>query len=425
MIGRSRTLATLAGATALSQGLVIIASPILTRLYAPSDFGIYAGAVSLVSIVTVVACLRYEQAIPLPEDSRTVASLIVLCLGLAAVSTLLLGIALVVAGDRVRAILGLRSMDELLVPILIGVVGGAWYSTLSGWATRVMAFGNLARTRVSQAIGLMVLQVVFGVLGAGPTGLLFGDAVGRSAGTSSLARVLWSAESAMIRSVSVATVVAAARRYRRFAFLSTPSAVLDIVAIQAPIWILLALFGAPVAGWYLLASRVATAPNALAAASVGPVFLAETADLARQDRSKLATTFAQAVRRLTLIGIAPCLLLMAVAPFAFPIIFGEAWATAGIFAALLAPMFFTQLITSPVSGILVVLERQDLHLAREFVSIALLAVGYGIAVIGRLNEVATVLILSAAGTLSALVYLAVMWAAVTKSASAKPGTETQ
>ncbi len=37
----------------------------------------------------------------------------------------------------------------------------------------------------------------------------------------------------------------------------------------------------------------------------------------------------------------------------------------GLFATILAPMFYVQLITNPTHGTLIVLERQDLHLQRE------------------------------------------------------------
>jgi O-antigen/teichoic acid export membrane protein len=178
--------------------------------------------------------------------------------------------------------------------------------------------------------------------------------------------------------------------------------------------ILLALFGTTVTGWFVLASRVATFPNALAAASIGPVFLEEAARQRRDEPAALRGLFKTAVKRLALLGIGPTLLIAVGCPLLFPLVFGPAWADAGLYAAILAPMFFAQLVTSPVSGILVVLERQDLHLTRELGSIAIIAIAAAVSVGGQLGATQVVAVLSLAGTVNALVYLGVMWLAVTR-----------
>ena len=418
MRARWRTLAALAGATAVAQIAVVLASPLLTRLYTPADVGVYAATVSVVSIVIVVACLRFEQAIPLPGDERLMASLVVLCAGFAIATTVILGVILVFLDGQIAGMLGIPSVRGLMLPVLLAVLGGALYSTVGAWAVRCGEFSELARTRVTQAASLLVFQLAFGFAGFGAPGLVLGDAVGRSAGTVRLARIMWHAQRDAFRSVTLASIRAAASRYRRFAFLSTPSALLDMIAIQAPVFILLALFGPSTAGLYGLASRIGSVPNALAAASVGPMFLEESARQQRDDPALLGTTFLVALRRLALLGLGPTLLIVVVAPFAFGLVFGSAWAEAGLYAAILAPMQYMQMITSPLSGILTVLERQDLHLVRECVSIVVLGGVVVLAVVAHLDSLQVVAALSAAGTLNAVIYLGVMWLAISRARAA-------
>ena len=418
MKARWRTLAALAGATAVAQVAVVLVSPLLTRLYTPADVGVYAATVSVVSIVVVVACLRFEQAIPLPRDERLMASLVVLCVGSAIATTVILGVILVLLDGQIAGMLGIPSVAGLRLPVLLAVLGGTLYSIVSGWAIRCGEFAELARTRVTQAASLLVLQLGFGFLGFGAPGLVLGDAVGRSAGTVRLARIMWHAQRDAFRSVTLASLRAAAGRYRRFAFLSTPSALLDTIAIQAPVFILLALFGPTTAGYYGLASRIGSVPNALAAASVGPMFLEESARQQRDDPALLGTTFLVALRRLALLGLGPTLLIVVAAPILFGLVFGSAWAEAGLYAAILAPMQYMQMITSPLSGILTVLERQDLHLARECVSIGVLGAVVVLAVVAHLDSLQVVAALSAAGTLNAAIYLGVMWLAISRARAA-------
>ncbi|MEN6313789.1 MAG: hypothetical protein ABFD25_06035, partial [Clostridiaceae bacterium] len=49
---------TLAGGTTFAQILTILAAPVLTRLYGPDDFGIWALYLSITSIISVIACMR-------------------------------------------------------------------------------------------------------------------------------------------------------------------------------------------------------------------------------------------------------------------------------------------------------------------------------------------------------------------------------
>jgi O-antigen/teichoic acid export membrane protein len=54
----ARNVAVLVGGTAVGQAIVVLASPILTRLYTPEDFGVLAVYASLLGILSTVAALR-------------------------------------------------------------------------------------------------------------------------------------------------------------------------------------------------------------------------------------------------------------------------------------------------------------------------------------------------------------------------------
>src|SRR5262245_3026619 len=62
--------------TVLAQGITLLFSPLMTRLYAPEAFGVWAVFSSITTIIGVVACLRYEVTIMLPEDEEEGASLL-------------------------------------------------------------------------------------------------------------------------------------------------------------------------------------------------------------------------------------------------------------------------------------------------------------------------------------------------------------
>ena len=54
----------------LAQLLIALATPVLSRLYSQSSFGISTVFISITLIISTVACLRYEFAILLPKEER-------------------------------------------------------------------------------------------------------------------------------------------------------------------------------------------------------------------------------------------------------------------------------------------------------------------------------------------------------------------
>ena len=69
----SRNVLTLMTGTTIAQAIPIAISPILTRIYTPEDFGMFALYMSIASILSVVATGWYELAIMLlKKDEDTV-----------------------------------------------------------------------------------------------------------------------------------------------------------------------------------------------------------------------------------------------------------------------------------------------------------------------------------------------------------------
>lgn len=76
-----RSVTVLAGGTAAAQLLMVLLLPVLTRLYSPQDFNTLSVYLGLLSIFSVVATLRFELAISLPEEDGEAAHLLALGLG--------------------------------------------------------------------------------------------------------------------------------------------------------------------------------------------------------------------------------------------------------------------------------------------------------------------------------------------------------
>ena len=177
---------TLMTGTTIAQGLIIASAPILTRLYSPEDFGVMGVFIALSSIIAIVACGRYENAILLPKEDEDAANVLALAILIALGISLL--ILLMVALFRYQ-IAGLLNNPKLAiwlwwVPVTVFMTGLG--QACNFWSSRKKQFRRLAISRVSNSIATVGTQLGTGVITkGGPAGLIAGQVMGGVVGLGS------------------------------------------------------------------------------------------------------------------------------------------------------------------------------------------------------------------------------------------------
>lgn len=367
----TRSVAVLAGGTALAHGVALLAAPLLTRLYTPEDFGLLAVYAALLSLVTVVACWRYELAIPLAEDDQTASHLLALAVLITGAMSAATALVLWLWGDAIADLVGSPGIRPYLWLVPAGLLGAGLNQALTGWAVHAQAFGLIARTKVNQRISQTVLQLLMGAAHLTPLGLLVGDAAGRAGGSMTLATFIWRRQRRTLAAVRYADLVRAADRFRRFPMLSSLSALLNSAGLQMPPLLLAVMYGPGVAGELALGYRAVQAPMMLVGHSVSQVYYAEASRLGREDPAALQRLFLRMTGRLLLVGAIPAgVLTIGGAPL-FAWIFGENWREAGVFVQLLSLPFLADFAVFPVSATLTALQRQDWQLGWDAGRLAL------------------------------------------------------
>lgn len=355
-----RGIATLASGTFVAQLLVLLVSPLITRLYSPEDFGLLAVYVSIVATLSTVATLRYDAAIPLPKDEAEATA--VLRLSLVAVATVssIIAVGLVFLRDKVFELLDAEKLTDLwwLIPIGVALIGT--YTSFNSWAVRIGVFGRISRTKVSQALASVSWQIGLGVLNVAPLGLLLGDLMGRSAGVLTLSQGTWD----KLRHVNSQQVKRAARQYKRFPLVTSVSDLINTSGLQLPALLLSALFGPHVAGGFLLVQRVVGAPVGLIGTATGQVYLNRAARLRRENPAQLLPLFARTLLGLSVAGGLPLVALTWFSAPLVPVLFGADWLGAADMLRPLGIAYGMALVTAPLTHTLgVILEKQFVQLA--------------------------------------------------------------
>lgn len=354
----ARSASVLAGGTVAGQAIVVAASLVLTRLYTPEDFGVWAIFSSVIAILSVIASLRYDLAIPLPETDEEATNVAALGLFLILVVSVATAILAFLFGHSIATLLNTPELLGYLWLVPVGLAVAGVYQVLNYWAIRVKAFSAIAQSRLVQAVGMVTIQIAGFALG--PFALLFGRVAGQGAGVFSLLRGALGNRRPRVGAVTSRRLLVAAKRYKDFPIYSSWAGLLNAGGAQVPPLFFAAIFGPAAAGAYMLAQRVINVPMTVVAKAVADAFLPNAVEAHRENRLKgeVQTVF----RMLAVLGFPPAAMLFALAPGLFALVFGEEWREAGQMVRWLAPMLAIQFLINPLSRIFVVLERQRLGL---------------------------------------------------------------
>src|SRR5690554_6729775 len=139
-----RNVVTLMTGTTFAQALMILVAPILTRLYSPEDFGVFALYTSILGIIAVVACWRYELAIVLPEKDEDAANLLVLsiciCFGMAVLTLILVAL----FRNPLASLFGVPKLAPWLWFMPLSLIATGLFQAFNYWSTRRRQFRRLA-----------------------------------------------------------------------------------------------------------------------------------------------------------------------------------------------------------------------------------------------------------------------------------------
>ncbi len=337
------TLTLLAGG-ALAQALPLLFGPWLTRLYSPAEFGHYHLFVAVAANVAVVACARYEFALPIAADDVEAAALRALCLRLLAFATLIS----VLCGGAWWAASGERW--TLWLPVAVAVLGALSLATLL--ATRARRFTALAVSRVLQHGGGAMLQALAGLWQGGTQGLIGAPIA------AALAALAWLGLGRPAVSVAPGGWREVARRHREFPLLNTPHAFLGALQDTVTIALISGQLGAGAAGSWGLAARYLKAPATLVGSALSQALYPRLAAAGPGATAEGRVLVRQAMRTLAAIAAPLVIALWIWAPDGFVWVFGTPWREAGELARALALYIGVHFVASPLAVVTMAWQAQ-------------------------------------------------------------------
>lgn len=366
----AQKLTLLVGGSALAQLISIGSLPFVTRLYSPREFGIIAIFLSFFGYWASNLSLRYDHAIIVADDDSESH----LILRIATVNVVVMSL----VGSLILCLMQRGNvLDYGVLPVWTPILSAfiflffGLFSVFRSWALRAGLIRQISQASLYRSSVNALSRVSLGLADWGVLGLFIAELLSAIASVPNLYQLTVShyAYSKPFHAGPL-TLVQTAKKYSKFVLIDAPSTWVDALAFSLPVPIVAFLYGPESAGFFALSRTLVAAPNSQIGAAVADLFQVELAkSIQVGDLSRAKRLFHKLLIRLLLIGFAPLLLFMTLAPWLMPVVFGSKWVEAGKIVAVIAPWFYVALVISPLSRATSVLQAQEFKLIYDLLSL--------------------------------------------------------
>jgi len=370
-----RSIVVIAGGSVIAQAIPVALTPVLTRLYSPSDMGMLALYLAFIGFASSGTTLGYSTAIVSARSDEEASDLTVVST-LAIVPCTLIA-TLVLWAMISRSWLGYGDLPKVTaIAMGVSLLLTGLFFTLRFWSLREGHYRIISRATIAQSIGRIVAQVLLGLAHLNWVGLISGEILGRGLGLNQMWKSTWSNVSALSLPLNRPRLRRTALEYWKFPLLSTPSAMLNNLALALPVPLISKYFGLQAAGQYAIATRVLLLPLVLVGSSVGDVFHNRIATLSREDPKKAFRFFLGVSAGLFAVGILPMVIVSLFGETLWTAVLGDQWRTAGKIAAALTPWALMQLVVSPVSRVVFIYQGQGIKFIYDVLGLISIVGGF-------------------------------------------------
>jgi O-antigen/teichoic acid export membrane protein len=354
---------TLVSGNILAQIVTVAAIPIVTRIYSPAEFGLFALFMAINSSISVICCLTYERAILLPESEEDTFNVILLSfLVLTGISTILFVIVLIF-NSELALLFKNRDIGFWLyfIPLAVFLFGLIRISTLCRLKYKyfkIMSASKIIRALSSATvkIGLCISLTAYGGW------LILAELISEALCFLTLVR---RPSSQIIRSfldkISRKGLRKVALEYRKFPIYLSWAALLNFFTKNSVFFVLSIFFTPAIVGYYALCNRALGLPLELISGSMQNVYLQKSTSQIKSGQP-IFSHLARLVLVLSVLAILPTIILILFGNHIFVFVFGDKWYVAGQYIQVMTPWFFFLFISSPSKVIFVICQKQELRL---------------------------------------------------------------
>jgi len=373
----------------ISQIIYVLCSPIISRLYSPTEFGYFVFLISFSSIISLIMMGRYENAILIAENNREKNSLVTISLFFGLIGLVLSLLVFIIANQNLSDFFSIDSKIIFYsIPIMALIIAGN--NIMLNLLTSNGEFNSIGIAKILGALGLVISQI--SLFKFGLNGLIAGAFIGYI--FSLIYLYLKSKKDITFSSIELSLC----KKYINFPRYDLIASLLNALSNQLPNLLLSKLATPNVLGNYSLMNRNLMTPLGLLINSITLVLKREL--LIAKKENVIHSMFYKVTIALLFIGFPPSVILYIYGTDIFIFIFGSNWEKAGFYAQFFAPLVLIKLVVSPLSYTLYIYGKQRIDMYMQ--SIYLLCTSFSLYILFKFNDMEDFLKIYV--TLSCLIY---------------------
>lgn len=389
--------------TAVSQMINICSLLIFTRLYTPNDFGQYYIYFSVVNVLLMVACYRYELVILTVPPGRKLYALTKLITYLCVANALILFMVILAFNDYLTE--HLKIGPEIIFVFPLALLIGGLYQAISFFPVRNRKYALVGAHKISHSGIFLLCGIAFSKSPFANFGLISADVIGRVFATLHIIIAeMVNKDYSLYRWISVTREEYIEIGRDNITSLTSvfPGTLLSALTAFFLPYFLINQYSVEVVGQYSLVERFVIAPCTIFAVAVSQIVTGDFAAKVRDRPSGLQNQFRKLLRLLVSVGIGVAVVCWVLAPTMVSLFFGDEWKYAGTLARYSVVYIATVLVATPVNMLLLISGRYVMQLSWDLARFTIMATFF--LILSYCVDVTVHVALIALGCVAALCY---------------------
>jgi len=341
----------------VAQIIPFLVEPLLTRIYTPEEFALFAQFISFTTLFTIVATARYELAIMLPNTLRLSVNILALSFIISFITSVVSVVIIAIFGKHIVKFLNNEPLLNYLWLSPFAILFAGMFQALNYWMLRNKRFGMISINRVFQTILNSFGNILLGFMKFKALGLILSFLFAQILSFLLYLFHFIRKDKRSISLINKVEIKEMAIQYSDFPKINSLHAFIDVFQQSIVIFLLSYFFLFDDVGYYSRTYRLLMAPVSLLGASIGQVFF-QRASQYYSDGKSIHTIVVKTLRNLAIVAIPIFFVLALFAPMLFEWFLGEGWSRAGVMARFICPWVMFSFIISPVSTIPIILGQQ-------------------------------------------------------------------
>ncbi|WP_447406630.1 type 8 capsular polysaccharide synthesis protein Cap8K [Staphylococcus aureus] len=336
----------------IAQVILIITTPIITRLYSPAEFGEFTIFSNIAMILIPIINARYDLLIVNAKNDRSANILSQISF---LISLLILLILIPIFAISAWLYPNFK-LDFIFIIIMLFLV--SLTNIFTNYLNKERKYKVLSLINVFRAVSMALLQIIFGLLSLGSLGLIIGFSLSYITGIT-LGYKTFKKHFNIVRNKEETKALFLENKNQLV--YSTPSILLNSLSFSVVVFFIGILYTNTEVGIYGMAIRVLGIPVTIISLGLSKIFMQQANDyyIERGNFRNLLLKFSSTLVIVSIILYVPLYLF---SEELVNILLGHSWVDAITVIKIVIPLFVIRLIVSTVSLSVIVLQKQQLEL---------------------------------------------------------------